>query len=80
MLQKNWQEMDHLLQDMAKQHKRRTIFTDRLYTSIESKNWLLARDITTVRTLQRGRQGILFELFHTKDREEFSATCHFEKD
>ena len=43
----------------------RTISTDRLYTSIESKIWLLDRGIATVRTLQKGRSEIPFELFNT---------------
>ena len=30
--------------------------------------------------MPKGRQGILSELFDTKDRDEFSATCNFEKD
>ena len=60
--------------------KGRTIPTDRLYTSFEVANWLLARDITTLGTLQKRGQGIPSELFDTKDRDEFSATCHFEKD
>ena len=38
--------------------KGRTIATDRLYKSFELANWLLARDITTVETLQKGKQGI----------------------
>ena len=46
--------------------KGRTISTDRLYTSIELANWLLARDITTVGALQK---GIPSWLFNTKDRE-----------
>ena len=33
----------------------RTILTDRLYTSIESTNWLLDCSIATVGTLQKGR-------------------------
>ena len=58
----------------------RTISTDRLYISIESTNWLLDRGIAAVATLQKGRSGILSELFGTKSREIFSATCHFEKE
>ena len=34
----------------------RTISTDRLYTSIESTNWLLDRGIATVGTLQKRRK------------------------
>ena len=39
-------------------------------------NWLLKRAITTVVTLNTNRIGIPDELRQTKDREEFSATCH----
>ena len=57
----------------------RTISTDCLYTSIESTNWLLDRNIATVGTLQKRRSGIPSELFDTQNREIFSATCHFER-
>ena len=57
----------------------RNISTDRLYTSIECANWLLDQNITTVGTVQKGRQGIPDELFDTTNREIFSKTCHFEK-
>ena len=30
--------------------------------------------------MQKGRKDIPSDLFDTKDRDEFSATCHFEKD
>ena len=72
----------YLFQGMEKQQlfKNSIISTDRLYLSIEPGNWLLALDITTVGTLQRGRQGILSEIFDTKDKDEFSSNCHFEKD
>ena len=45
--------MKYLVKGMEKLHsiKRRAIFTDHLYTSIESANRLLARDITTVEAL-----------------------------
>ena len=58
----------YLVQDMEKQQsiKGKTISTDRLYTSIELANWLLARDITTVRALQ---EGIPSWRFNTKGRE-----------
>ena len=36
----------------------RTISTDHLYTSPESKNWLLDRGIATFGTLQKWRNGI----------------------
>ena len=55
----------------------RTISIDRLYTSIESTNWLLDRGIATVAERE---SGIPSELFGTKNREIFSATCHFEKE
>ena len=58
----------------------RTISIDRLYTSIESTNWLLDRGIATVGTLQKGRRGIPYDLFDTQNREIFSATCYFEKE
>ena len=45
----------------------------------QSAKRLLAQDITTVETFQKGMQGTLSELFDAKDRDEFSATCHFEK-
>ena len=52
------------------------IWTDRLYMSISLANWLLERGITTVGTLNTNRIGIPDEIKQTKDREEFSATCH----
>ena len=48
----------------------RNISTDRL------ANWLLERGITTVGTLSTHRIGIPDDIKQTKDREEFSATCH----
>ena len=56
-----------------------TISTNRPYISTESTNWLLDRGIATVRTLQKGRSGIPSELIDTQNREEFGATCQFEK-
>ena len=58
----------------------KNISTDRLYTSIEHANWLLDQNITTVGTVQKGRQGIPDKLLDTTNREIFSKTCHFEKD
>ena len=57
----------------------RTISTNCFCTSIESTNWLLDRGIATVGTLQKGKSGMAFELFDTQNRENFSATCNFEK-
>ena len=47
----------------------RIISSDRLYTSIESTNWLLDRGIATVGTLQKGRSGIPSDLFDTQNRD-----------
>ena len=47
----------------------RTIPTDRLYTSIESINWLLDRGIATIGTLQKVRSGIPSDLFDTQNRD-----------
>ena len=58
----------------------RNISIDRLYTNIECANWLLDQNITTVGTVQKGKQGIADELFDTTNREIFSKTCHFKKD
>ena len=58
----------------------KAIFTNCLYKSIVSANWLLARDITTAGTLQKVRQSFPSGLFDMKDRDELSATCHSEKD
>ena len=58
----------------------RTMSTDRLYTSIESTNWLLDHGIATVGTSQKGRSGIPPELFDTQNREIFNVACHFEKE
>ena len=58
----------------------RNISTDRLYISNECAKWLLDQNITTVGTVQKGRQDIPDELFDTTNREIFSETCHFEKD
>ena len=46
--------VNYLIQDMEKQQPTKgiTISADHLYTSIQSANWLLARDIPTVETLQ----------------------------
>ena len=44
----------------------RTISIDRLYTNIESTNWLLDRGTATVGTLQRGRSGIPSDLLTPK--------------
>ena len=60
--------------------KFRIISADRLFTSIESGYWLLARDTTTVRRLEKGRKGIPSKLFDTKDRDEFSASFQFKKE
>ena len=57
----------------------RNISTDRLYTSIPLANWLLDRHITTVGTLNTNRIGIPDELKNTKDRNEFSVTCHLDE-
>ena len=54
----------------------RSISTDRLYRSISLTNWLLERGITTVGTLNKNRIRIPDEIKQTKDREEFSVTCH----
>ena len=54
----------------------RNISTDRLYTYISLANWLLERGITTVGTLSTYRIGIPDDIKQTKDREEFSTTCH----
>ena len=56
----------------------RNLSTDRLYTSISLAKWLLDRHITTVGTLNTNRIGIPDELKSTKDREEFSVTCHLD--
>ena len=53
---------------------------DRLYTSVKIANWLLQKNITIVRTAQKGRVGFPEEVFDTKNREVLSKTCHFEKD
>lgn len=54
----------------------RNISTDRLYTSVPLAKWLLERNITTVGTVQKGRQGIPQELFDVQGRENFSVTYH----
>ena len=59
--------------------KFRIISTDRLFASIESGYWLLVRDTTTVRRLEKERKGIPSKLFDTKDRDEFSASFQFKK-
>ena len=64
---------------MQQSLKGRAITTDRLYTSVEIANWLLQKNIATVGSVQKGRVGIPSELFDTKGKEIFSATCHFEK-
>ena len=47
----------------------RNISTNRLYTSTDSTNWLLDRDIATVGTLQKGKSQIPHELFDTQNKE-----------
>ena len=54
----------------------RNISTDRLYTSISLANWLLEHGIITVGTLNTNWIRIPDEIKQTKDRVEFSATCH----
>lgn len=59
--------------------KGRAIYINCLYTSIESVNWLLVQDITTVERLKKRRQGIPSKIFDTRETDKFGATCHFEK-
>ena len=47
----------------------RNISTNHLYTSTDSTNWLLDRDIATVGTLQKGKSQIPHELFDTQNKE-----------
>ena len=47
----------------------RNISTNHLYTSTDSTNWLLDRDIATVGTLQEGKSQITHELFDTQNKE-----------
>lgn len=72
---------EYLAQGIQKQQsiKGRTISAVPPYTSIKSANWLLAWDIVTVGTLQKGGEGILSDLFDTKDIHKFIATCHFDR-
>ena len=58
--------------------KVRNISTDTLYTSISLGNWHLELNITTVGTLNSNSYGVPDELKTPVDREEFSATCHFD--
>ena len=58
----------------------RTISTDRVYTSIESTNWLLDCGIAAVGTLQKRRNGIPSDFFSAQNREIFSGNCYFEKE
>ena len=60
----------------------RCISTDRLYTSIAQAEWLLSKKITNLGTMDTNRIGIPDELKNPKHqkREQFSTTCHFEKD
>ena len=53
---------------------------DRLYTSISIANWLLAKKMTMVGTMQTNRIGIPEELKSVKDREDLSHTVYWEKD
>ena len=73
----NYDYVNYFVQDMEKQQsmKGKISSTKRLYTSIQSVKWLLALNITAVRTLQKGSQGIASQVFNTKDGDEFSAKC-----
>ena len=72
----------YIVQDMKNQQliKDRTTSINRLYTNIESANWLLDRDKATVETWPKERKGISLEAFGTNDRHEFKVIYHFEKD
>lgn len=59
--------------------KGRATYINCLYKSIESVNWLLVQDITTVEKLKKGRQGIPSKIFDTRETDKFGANCHFEK-
>ena len=58
--------------------KVRNISTDTLYTSISFGKWHLELNITTVGTLNSNSYGVPDELKTPVDREELSATCHFD--
>ena len=60
--------------------KGRNISMDKLYTSISTANWLLNNNITSVGTLVSNLHSIPDELKHTKQREEFESTIHWEKE
>ena len=58
--------------------KGQNIPTDRLYASISLASWLLEQNITSVGTVNTTCIGIPDKLRTATDRDEFSATCHFE--
>ena len=58
----------------------RNISYGRLYTSIPMAQWLLARGITSVGTLQSNRKAIPAEIREIKNRETNSYQIYWEKD
>ena len=52
---------------------------DRLYTSVETANWLFEKKITIVGTVRKGRVGFPEELFDTKNREVLSKLVTLRK-
>ena len=74
--------MEYLIRDMEKKRfdqRQSNLYIYCQYKSIESVNWLLVLDITTVEKLKKGRQGIPSKIFDTRETDKFGATCHFEK-
>ena len=53
---------------------------DRRYTSIPLADWLLAKDVTSVGTLDANRRGLSKEFIKTTEREEFSCKVLWRKD
>ena len=71
----------HLVESMpASSMKGRNISMDRLYTSISTSNWLLARNITSVGTLVSNRVRLPDEVRDVKDRDELDSSMHWEQE
>ena len=71
-----------LVEAMEKTNKLegRNISFDRLYTSIPLAEWLLAKKITCIGTLQHNRKGIPPGIKEIKDREVLSSEIYWEKE
>ena len=64
----------------ASSMKDRNISMNRLYISISTLNWLLARNILSVGTLVPNRVGLPNEVKDAKNRDEFETSMYWEQE